>query len=253
MAFETEYVEGMQFDRGYVSAYFVTDTNRMEAILEDPYILITDKKISSIPDLLPTLEKVLQSGKKDLLIIAEDIDGEALSTLVVNKLRGVINVLAVKAPGFGDRRKEMLRDIAILTGGTVISEELGPQARLGRSSRTSAAPAASSPPRTTRPSSRAAATPAQIAGAHQADQGPDRGHHVRLRQGEAPGADGQAVRRRGDHQGRRRDGGRAQGEEAPRRGRAVGDPLGGRGGHRARWRRGADQRPVGARQAQARR
>ena len=125
MAFETEYVEGMQFDRGYVSAYFVTDTNRMEAILEDPYILITDKKISSIPDLLPTLEKVLQSGKKDLLIIAEDIDGEALSTLVVNKLRGVINVLAVKAPGFGDRRKEMLRDIAILAGGTVISEELG--------------------------------------------------------------------------------------------------------------------------------
>ena len=125
MAFETEYVDGMQFDRGYVSAYLVTDTNRMEAILEDPYILITDKKISSIPDLLPTLEKVLQAGKKDLLIIAEDIDGEALSTLVVNKLRGVINVLAVKAPGFGDRRKEMLRDIAILTGGTVISEELG--------------------------------------------------------------------------------------------------------------------------------
>src|SRR5687768_7936041 len=124
MAFETEYVDGMQFDRGYVSAYFVTDTNRMEAILEDPYILITDKKISAIPDLLPTLEKVLQSGKKDLLIIAEDIDGEALSTLVVNKLRGVINVLAVKAPGFGDRRKELLRDIAILPGGTVMSEEL---------------------------------------------------------------------------------------------------------------------------------
>jgi chaperonin GroEL len=125
MAFETEYVEGMQFDRGYTSAYFVTDTNRMEAILEDPYILITDKKISAIVDILPTLEKILQSGKKDLLIIAEDVDGEALSTLVVNKLRGVLNVLAVKAPGFGDRRKEMLRDIAILTGGTVISEELG--------------------------------------------------------------------------------------------------------------------------------
>jgi chaperonin GroEL len=125
MAFETEFVEGMQFDRGYASAYFVTDTNRMEAILEDPYILITDKKISAIADMLPTLEKILQSGKKELLIIAEDVDGEALSTLVVNKLRGVINVLAVKAPGFGDRRKEMLRDIAILTGGTVISEELG--------------------------------------------------------------------------------------------------------------------------------
>ncbi len=125
MAFETEYVEGMQFDRGYVSAYFVTDTNRMEAILEDPYILITDKKISAIADMLPTLEKILQSGKKDVLIVAEDVDGEALSTLVVNKLRGMLNVVAVKAPGFGDRRKEMLRDIAILTGGTVISEEVG--------------------------------------------------------------------------------------------------------------------------------
>jgi chaperonin GroEL len=125
MAFETEFVEGMQFDRGYTSAYFVTDTNRMEAVLEDPYILITDKKISAIVDILPTLEKILQAGKKDLLIIAEDVDGEALSTLVVNKLRGVLNVLAVKAPGFGDRRKEMLRDIAILSGGTVISEELG--------------------------------------------------------------------------------------------------------------------------------
>jgi chaperonin GroEL len=125
MAFETEYVEGMQFDRGYTSAYFVTDTNQMEAALEDPYILITDKKISAIADMLPALEKLLQAGRKDLLIIAEDVDGEALSTLVVNKLRGVLNVLAVKAPGFGDRRKEMLRDIAILTGGTVISEEVG--------------------------------------------------------------------------------------------------------------------------------
>src|SRR5688500_15497013 len=125
MQFETEYVEGMQFDRGYTSAYFVTDTNRMEAVLEDPYILITDKKISAIADILPTLEKILTSGKKEMLIIAEDVDGEALSTLVVNKLRGVLSVLAVKAPGFGDRRKEMLRDIAILTAGTVISEELG--------------------------------------------------------------------------------------------------------------------------------
>ncbi len=125
MQFETEYVEGMQFDRGYTSAYFVTDTNRMEAVLEDPGILITDKKISAIADMLPALEKLLQGGRKDLLIIAEDVDGEALSTLVVNKLRGVLNVLAVKAPGFGDRRKEMLRDIAILTGGTVISEEVG--------------------------------------------------------------------------------------------------------------------------------
>jgi chaperonin GroEL len=125
MAFETEYVEGMQFDRGYISPYFVTDTNRMEAVLEDPYILITDKKISAIADIVPTLEKVLQIGKKELLIVAEDVDGEALATLVVNKLRGVVNVLGVKAPGFGDRRKEMLRDLAILTGGQVISEEVG--------------------------------------------------------------------------------------------------------------------------------
>ena len=125
MDFETEYVEGMQFDRGYISAYFVTDTDRMEAALEEPYILITDKKISAIADMLPALEKVLQAGKKDILIIAEDVDGEALATLVVNKLRGILNVLGVKAPGFGDRRKEMLRDIAILTGGTVISEEVG--------------------------------------------------------------------------------------------------------------------------------
>jgi len=125
MEFETEYVEGMQFDRGYTSAYFVTDTARMEAILDDPYILITDKKISAIADIVPTLEKVLQSGKKELLIIAEDVDGEALPTLVVNKLRGIINVLAVKAPGFGDRRKEMLRDLAVVTGGQVISEEIG--------------------------------------------------------------------------------------------------------------------------------
>jgi len=125
MAFETEYVEGMQFDRGYISPYFVTDTNRMEAVLDEPHILITDKKISAIADMVPALEKVIATGRKDLLIIAEDIDGEALATLVVNKLRGIVNVLGVKAPGFGDRRKEMLRDIAIVTGGTVISEEVG--------------------------------------------------------------------------------------------------------------------------------
>ncbi len=125
MAFETEYVEGMQFDRGYISPYFVTDTNRMEAVLDEPHILITDKKISAIADIVPALEKVISTGRKDLLIVAEDVDGEALATLVVNKLRGIINVLAVKAPGFGDRRKEMLRDIAILTGGSVISEEVG--------------------------------------------------------------------------------------------------------------------------------
>jgi chaperonin GroEL len=114
----------MQFDRGYISAYFVTNADRMEAVLENAKILITDKKISAVPDMLPALEKAVQIGRP-LLIIAEDVDGEALATLVVNKLKGTIQVLAVKAPGFGDRRKEMLRDIAILTGGTVISEEIG--------------------------------------------------------------------------------------------------------------------------------
>ncbi|MDD3264915.1 MAG: chaperonin GroEL, partial [Dehalococcoidales bacterium] len=122
--YETEFVKGMQFDRGYTSAYFVTDTARMETVIEDPYILITDKKITAIADILPTLEKILQVTK-NLLIIAEDVEGEALATLVVNKLRGTMNVLAVKAPGFGDRRKAMLQDIAILTGGQVISEEVG--------------------------------------------------------------------------------------------------------------------------------
>ena len=124
IAFEKEYTEGMQIDRGYISAYFVTDTAKMEADLEEPYILITDKKIASINEILPVLEKVLQVTK-NFVIVAEDIDGEALATLVVNKLRGTINVLAIKAPGFGDRRKAMLQDIAILTGGAVISEEIG--------------------------------------------------------------------------------------------------------------------------------
>jgi len=124
LQFETEYVEGMQIDRGYISAYFVTNADRMEAAIEDPYILITDKKISAITDVLPVLEKLVQVSK-NLVIVAEDIDGEALATLVVNKLRGTLNVLAVKAPGFGDRRKAMLEDIAILTGGQVITEEAG--------------------------------------------------------------------------------------------------------------------------------
>ena len=124
LGLEKEYTEGMQFDRGYISAYFVTNADRMETVLEQPLIMITDKKISSVQDMLPGLEKGVQQGKP-MLIIAEDVDGEALATLVVNKLRGTVSVLAVKAPGFGDRRKEMLRDIAILTGGTVISEEIG--------------------------------------------------------------------------------------------------------------------------------
>jgi chaperonin GroEL len=125
LQFETEYVEGMQFDRGYLSAYFITNADQMSAVINEPYILINEKKISAAQDIVPILEKLVQIGKRELVIIAEDIDGEALATLVLNKLRGMLNVLAVKAPGFGDRRKAMLQDIAILTGGTVISEETG--------------------------------------------------------------------------------------------------------------------------------
>ncbi|MBN1315133.1 MAG: chaperonin GroEL, partial [Anaerolineales bacterium] len=125
LTFETTYVEGMQFDRGYISAYFITDSENMEASIAEPYILIYDKKISAANDIVPLLEKLVQVGKRELIIIAEDVDGEALATLVLNKLRGMINVLAVKAPGFGDRRKAMLQDIATLTGGEVITEEMG--------------------------------------------------------------------------------------------------------------------------------
>jgi chaperonin GroEL len=125
LEFETEYVEGMQFDRGYISPYFVTDPENMEASIEEPYLLIHDKKISAATDIVPILEKLVQLGKRELLVIAEDIDGEALATLVLNRIRGMLNVVAVKEPGFGDRRKAMLQDIAILTGGTVITEELG--------------------------------------------------------------------------------------------------------------------------------
>ncbi len=125
LQFETEYVEGMQFDRGYISPYFITTPEAMEAVITEPYVLIYDKKISAAADIVPVLEKLVQIGKRDLVIIAEDVDGEALATLVLNKLRGMLNVLAIKAPGFGDRRKAMLQDIAVLTGGTVITEELG--------------------------------------------------------------------------------------------------------------------------------
>jgi chaperonin GroEL len=125
LAFETEYVDGMQFDRGYISPYFITDAETMQAVLNSPYILIYDKKISLAQDIVPILEKLVQSGKRDLVIIAEDVDSEALATLVLNKLRGTFNVIAIKAPGFGDRRKAMLQDIAVLTGSTVITEEMG--------------------------------------------------------------------------------------------------------------------------------
>ncbi len=125
LEFETEYVEGMQFDRGYLSPYFITTPDTMEAVINEPYILIHEKKISAAQDIVPILEKLVQIGRRELVIIAEDVDGEALATLVLNRLRGMLNVLAVKAPGFGDRRKAMLQDIAVLTGGTVISEDVG--------------------------------------------------------------------------------------------------------------------------------
>ena len=125
LQFEVEYVEGMQFDRGYISPYFVTNADRMTAELEEPFILITESKVTSVQELLPMLERMVQTGKKELVILAEEIEGEALATLVVNKMRGILNVVGVKAPGYGDRRKEMLKDIAVLTGGTVISDELG--------------------------------------------------------------------------------------------------------------------------------
>ena len=124
LSYEQEFVEGMQVDRGYISPYFITDQDRMEAVIEDPHILITDKKISAVSDILPALEKILQVGK-NIVVVAEDVDGEALATLVVNKLRGTLNCLTVKAPGFGDRRKAMLEDMAVLTGASVISEEVG--------------------------------------------------------------------------------------------------------------------------------
>jgi chaperonin GroEL len=125
LAFETEYVDGMQFDRGYISPYFISDAETMQAVLDSPDILIYDKKISMAQDIVPILEKLVQGGKRDLVIIAEDVDSEALATLVLNKLRGTFNVIALKAPGFGDRRKAMLQDIAVLTGSTVITEEMG--------------------------------------------------------------------------------------------------------------------------------
>ena len=136
--FEVEFVEGMQFDRGYISPYFVSNPDRMTAELDDPFILITESKITSVQELLPLLERLVQMGRKDIVLIAEEIEGEALATLVVNKLRGILNVLAVKAPGYGDRRKEMLKDIAILTGATVDFRGVGPQAgqRQGRRPRT---------------------------------------------------------------------------------------------------------------------
>ena len=239
---DLEFTEGMQFDKGYISPYMVTDQDRMEAVLEDPYILIANQKIGSVRDILPILEEVIQSGKS-LLIIAEDVEGEALATLVVNKLRGTFTGVAVKAPGFGDRRKRMLEDIAILTGGEVITEEMG--LKLENTQLSQLGPR---PPRRRREGHdddrRRRRRRGRHQGPHQPDQDRGREHRLGLRSREAPGAPRQALRRRRRREGRRghRDG--DEGEEAPRRGRPAGDPRGARGGHRPRRRRRAAARPT---------
>ena len=247
---ELDVVEGMQFDRGYLSPYFITNAEKMIAELEDPYILIHEKKLSSLQPMLPILEAVVQAGKP-LLIVAEDIEGEALATLVVNKLRGGLKVVAVKAPGFGDRRKAMLEDIAVLTAGTMIAEDLGIKLEnvtlqmLGTAKRV----------RIEKENTTiidGAGSKKDIEGADRPDQGADRGDHLRLRQGKAAGAPRQVGGRRGGHPRRRFDRGRGQGEEGPRRRRDARNQGGGRGRHRARRRRRAVARQGGDRQAQRR-
>ena len=246
---ELEFTEGMQFDKGYISPYMVTDQDRMEAVLEDPYILIANQKIGSVRDILPVLEQVMQGGKP-LLIVAEDVEGECLATLVVNKLRGTFTGVAVKAPGFGDRRKRMLEDIAILTGGEVITEEMGLKlentqlAQLGKARRVVVS-------KDTTTIIDGAGDGRRHQGPDQADQTGDREHRLRLRSREAPGAPRQARRRCRRGQGRRRHRDRDEGEKAPRRGRAAGDPRRARGGCRAGWRRCAAERPGRSRPGQA--
>ena len=232
---EMDLVEGMRFDKGFIAPYFATDTERMEAVLENAYILLVSNKITSVRDILPVLEKVMQSGRP-LLIIAEDIEGEALATLVVNKIRGTFKSVAVKAPGFGERRKAMLQDIAILTGATVISEEIGLKLdtadveMLGQRPKDRRHEGRDDDRRGRRFRGR-------HQGTHQPDQGRDREHRLGLRPREAPGASGQALRWRGRHQGGRRDRGRAEREEAPHRRRGLDDEGRHRRGRRARrWR-----------------
>ena len=247
---ELDVVEGMQFDRGYLSPYFVTNADKMMTELENPYILIHEKKLSGLQAMLPVLEAVVQTGKP-LLIIAEDVEGEALATLVVNKLRGGLKVAAVKAPGFGDRRKAMLEDIAILTGGTVISEDLGIKLEnvtldmLGRAKKVTI-----DKENTTIVDGAGKKT--DIEARVEADQGADRGDHLGLRPREAAGASGQTRRRRCRHQGRRRDRGRGEGAQGSRGRRSPRHPRGGRGRHRPGRRRCPAARHEGARRLQAR-
>ena len=232
-----EVVEGMQFDRGFISAYFVTNRDTQVAVLENPYILIHDKKISGMKDLLPLLEKIAQGGKP-LLVIAEEVEGEALATLVVNNLRGTLSACAVKAPGFGDRRKAMLEDIAILTGGQVIAEELGLKLENAEISQLGPRQAGEGG-QGKHHHHRGRGQAEGHQGPHRADQGPDRRDHFRLRPREAAGAAGQAGRRRGGRQRGRGHRGRAEGEEAPRGRRPVGHARGHRGRHRPGRRRDA--------------
>ena len=240
---ELEFTEGMQFDKGYLSPYMITDAERMEAVLDDPYILVANQKIGGIKDLLPVLEQVIQAGKP-LLIVAEDVEGESLATIVVNKLRGTFTAVAVKAPGFGDRRKRMLEDIAILTGAEVITEELGLKlentklTQLGRARKVVV--------------DKDSTTIIDGAGDGEAIKGRIKqikseieNDRLRLRPREAAGAAGQARRRRRGGQGRRCHRDRDEGEEAPRRGRTPGDPRGARGGHRPGRRRRAPERGQG--------
>ena len=240
-----EVVEGMQFDRGYLSPYFVTDPERMEVVLENPVILIHEKKISAMKDLLPVLELVAQAGRP-LLIIAEDIDGEALATLVVNKLRGTLQVAAVKAPGYGDRRKAMLEDLAVLTSGRAVTEDLGIKLEsitlddLGQAKKVTI-------DKDNTTIIEGAGSVGGDRGARQAAARAGRGHDVRLRPREAAGAARQAGRRRGDHQGRRGHRDRDEGKEGARRGRDARDQGRRRGGHRRRRRRGAAAGGAGAR------
>ena len=248
---ELDVVEGMQFDRGYLSPYFVTNAEKMICELEDPYILLHEKKLPGLQAILPLLEAVVQSGKP-LLIVAEDVEGEALATLVVNKLRGGLKVAAVKAPGFGDRRKAMLEDIAVLTGGQVISEDLGIKLEnvtldmLGNAKKV----------RIDKDNTTiidGAGKKKDIQGPRHPDPRADRGDHLGLRQGEAAGAAGQAGRRRRDHSRRRRHRGRGQGTQGPRRRRHARDPRRGRGRRRRRRRRRAALRQPGARPSSTRR
>ncbi len=243
---ELEVVEGMQFDRGYLSPYFINNAEKQMSLLENPYVLLYDKKISGIRELLPVLEQVAKAGRP-LLIIAEEVEGEALATLVVNNLRGILKTCAVKAPGFGDRRKAMLEDIAILTGGIVISEETGMQLEkvtlkeLGQAKRIEIG--------------KENTTIIDGNGDDQDDRRPrqehphpDRGSDQRLRQGKAAGAGCEARRRRGADQGRCRNRSRDEGEEGARGRRVARDPRrGGRGRRPGRW-RGVSARP---RQCQA--